>query len=521
MAKIWYSVFGEGFGHATRSEVIIENLLENHQLIITGFNKSYIYLKKRFPSITHRIQGPAFIYEKNEVSIQKTVNQFLNSLQEQSKKNTFHTFNLIKRFKPDLIISDFEPTAHYIAYFLDIPVISINNMSVLAKCRLNIKQEDYLNFLSALTVINLFTPRSDYNLLLSFKQFPAKEKNVALFPPILRKEILKSKPRKGKHILIYQTSKSNFSKLVSDLEEIKDKFIIYGTNENKKDKNLAFKKFSKQGFIDDLASCKAIIMTGGFSTMSEALFLKKPMLIIPAKNQYEQKFNGLTIEEMQIGKCEEEISKEKIISFLSNLDSYNKNLKKIPKWDNSEIIEKLGKLIPELKNKPKKRFEFVRKSESLIRQPQYERTLTILKPDAVEKRVMGEVIKRLEKQGIKPVAMKMIKINKWQAKIFYKHLKNKVPESVFNSIVSYMTSNRVVLIVWQGNGVVNKVRKISGPTNPKKAKKYQIRALSEEDMEEKFKKGKAVKNIIHSSATIKEAKKEISFFFMPWEIHKT
>jgi len=519
MAKIWYSVFGEGFGHATRSEVIIEHLLKNHDVMITGFNKSYMYLKKRFPKITHKIQGPGFVYEKNEVSIPRTIKQFLNLFPEQSKKNIVHSFNLIKRFKPDLIISDFEPTAHYLAYFLDTPVISINNMNVLAKCKIKVKEEDYLDFLSALTVINLFTPRSDYDLLLAFKQFPIKGKNITLFPPILRKEILESKPRKGKHILIYQTSKSNFSKLFSELKTIQKKFVIYGTNEDKKEKNLTFKKFSKTGFIDDLASCKAVIMNGGFSTMSEAIYLKKPMLIIPAKNQYEQKFNGLTIEEMKIGKCVPEINKQEILSFISNIDSYNRNLNKIPKWDNSKILKILEKLIPELKDKPKKRFEFIRKAELLIRKPKYERTLTIIKPDAVEKKVIGEVIKRLEKQNIRPVAMKMIKINERQAKKFYKHLKNKIPEPVFRSIVDYMTSNRVVLIVWQGPGVVKKVRKISGPTDPKKAKKYQIRALSKEDLEKKFKRGKAVKNIIHSSATIKEAKKEISFFFMPWEIH--
>ena len=108
-----------------------------------------------------------------------------------------------------------------------------------------------------------------------------------------------------------------------------------------------------------------------------------------------------------------------------------------------------------------------------------------------------------------------------KAKKFYKHLRGKIPDSVFNSIVDYMISNRVVLIVWQGPGVVSKVREICGPTDPQESIRENIRSLSEDDLKGKFKKGRAVKNIIHSSATPKEAKREIKLFFYFWEIHKT
>jgi nucleoside-diphosphate kinase len=154
----------------------------------------------------------------------------------------------------------------------------------------------------------------------------------------------------------------------------------------------------------------------------------------------------------------------------------------------------------------------------VFRQP--ERTLTIIKPDAVKERLIGEVIRRFEERGITPVAMKMARLNKFQARLFYGHLQSKVPKSVFNSIVNYMAGKRVVLIVWQGRGVIEKVRRLCGPTNPKKARKHQIRHLSKDDMEEELRRGRAVKNIIHSSANRADALKEIYFFFMPWEIHQ-
>ena len=393
-------------------------------------------------------------------------------------------------------------------------------MNVLRKCKINVKKEDMIDYLSALSVIRLFTPQSDYHLILTIKNFEIKEKNVSLFQPILREKILNIKPSKKNFILVYQTSQKNFTKLLEDFKKIKENFVIYGTNQVRKDKNLVFKKFSEKEFIEDLSSCKAIMMTGGFTTISEALYLKKPMLIVPAKNQYEQKFNGLTIQEMKIGECVDDLDKKTLKSFISKISFYEKNLEKIKKWDNKELLSKLDELIKELQVKKKPFFKFVRKVEALFNVPKYERTLTIIKPDAIEKNIVGEVMKRLEKQGIKPVAMKMIKINASQARDFYNHLKGKLPDDVFNSVIDYMTSTRVVLIVWQGRGVVKKVRTISGPTDPKKATKNNIRSLSNDDLDKKFKRGKAVENIIHSSATIKEAEKEIGFFFNPWEIHQ-
>jgi len=174
-------------------------------------------------------------------------------------------------------------------------------------------------------------------------------------------------------------------------------------------------------------------------------------------------------------------------------------------------------LIEELKQSPKSLIELKSRLDEILTS-KHQRTLTIIKPDAVQKGLIGEVIKRLESHDIKPVAMKMVKINKYQAELFYSHLRKKIPKTVFKSIVQYMTSKRVVLIVWQGRGVVKKTRELCGPTDPKKATKQHIRSLSDDNMLNKFQKGRAVKNIIHSSATISDAKKEISFFFLPWEI---
>jgi len=149
-----------------------------------------------------------------------------------------------------------------------------------------------------------------------------------------------------------------------------------------------------------------------------------------------------------------------------------------------------------------------------------EKTLTVIKPDGVGGRLIGEVVKRLERKGVEPVAMKMALMSSQRARLFYKNLKSEIPDSVFDSLIEYVTSDRIVVIVWQGNGVVSKVRRIIGPTDPKKAKKAHVRSLSKESLEKRFDRGEAVRNIIHASATVKEAKREIDFFFRPGEICK-
>jgi nucleoside-diphosphate kinase len=193
-----------------------------------------------------------------------------------------------------------------------------------------------------------------------------------------------------------------------------------------------------------------------------------------------------------------------------------KKLSKLSKADN-DILEKIEESIKELSDRSKPILEFSKKVQKVLTAKKPERTLTIIKPDAVEKSLTGEIIERLEKQNIKPIAMKMRKLSKVEAGLFYFHLLGKVPDKVFASIIDYMTSSKVVFVVWQGKGVVKKVRTLCGPTDPQKAIKSQLRALSDDDMGKEFQAGRAVKNIIHSSANSADAAREINFFFRPWE----
>jgi nucleoside-diphosphate kinase len=136
-----------------------------------------------------------------------------------------------------------------------------------------------------------------------------------------------------------------------------------------------------------------------------------------------------------------------------------------------------------------------------------ERTLSIIKPDGVEKNVIGEVIKRFETNGIKIAAMKMIHLSKSQAQGFYAVHKER---PFFDSLTDFMTSGPIVVMVLEGEDVIAKNRKLMGATNFKEAEEGTIRKEYATDIE---------KNVVHGSDAPETAAFEIGYFFNALELH--
>lgn len=137
-----------------------------------------------------------------------------------------------------------------------------------------------------------------------------------------------------------------------------------------------------------------------------------------------------------------------------------------------------------------------------------EQTLSIIKPDAVKKSVVGKIISRFEDNGLKIVAMKKIFLTKRDAEAFYEIHKER---PFFNDLVNFMISGPVFAIVLEGDDAVLKNRELMGATNPKEAKLGTIRADFANSIEE---------NAVHGSDSQENAKTEISFFFSSFEIIK-
>ena len=133
-------------------------------------------------------------------------------------------------------------------------------------------------------------------------------------------------------------------------------------------------------------------------------------------------------------------------------------------------------------------------------------TFSIIKPDATKRNLTGSINMLIENSGLRIIAQKRIKLNKDQAEKFYFVHKEK---SFFNDLVEYMTSEPVVVQVLTGENAIDKYRKVMGATNPENAEAGTIRKLHALNVQE---------NSVHGSDSIENAKKEISFFFEPYEI---
>lgn len=135
-----------------------------------------------------------------------------------------------------------------------------------------------------------------------------------------------------------------------------------------------------------------------------------------------------------------------------------------------------------------------------------ERTLSIIKPDAVTRNITGKVNSMIEESGLKIVAQKLIRLTPAQAEEFYAEHKDK---AFFTSLVEIMTSAPVIVQVLQGENAVERYRKIMGATNPAVAEEGTIRKTFALSID---------KNTVHGSDSPESAKREIGFFFSKIEI---
>ncbi|MDP0563375.1 MAG: nucleoside-diphosphate kinase [Candidatus Endonucleobacter sp. (ex Gigantidas childressi)] len=130
-----------------------------------------------------------------------------------------------------------------------------------------------------------------------------------------------------------------------------------------------------------------------------------------------------------------------------------------------------------------------------------ERTLSIIKPDGVAKNVIGEIINRFEKSGLRIVGSRMLHLSKEQAEGFYAEHRER---PFFGALVDFMISGPVVVSVLEGENAILKNRELMGATNPKEAEEGTIRADFATTIDE---------NVVHGSDSLASAEREVAYFF--------
>lgn len=331
--KILYGVVGEGMGHAMRSSVILERLIgAGHELRIVGSGRAADWLARRHPDAVTTITGLTMVYEDNVVRKLKTALENLKAVTG-IPDNVRAYLQMAREYSPDVVISDFESWTYAFARGQGVPVISVDNMQVIHRCEHpdDVLDTDRGPFQLAKSIVKGKLPRANAYLITSFFYPPLRKDRTTLHPPILRAQILaaKSAAKTGDHVLVYQSGTSHDT-LEDALRRVPASFRIYGLRREltapTTEGNLTYCPFSEASFIEDMATSRAVIAGGGFTTMGEAIYLGKPMLSIPLVGQFEQAINANYLRKLGYGERTDAITTSSVKSFLDRVPWYQERL---------------------------------------------------------------------------------------------------------------------------------------------------------------------------------------------------
>ena len=249
-----------------------------------------------------------------------TVIKNLSKINKKNYQSLKKLKNEIDKFKPEIVISDFEPYSVHYGRKKKIKIIGFDNEHYISEGKYNLPGKYKVQQLISRFIISFYKTEKLIIFTLPGQQLK-KNSSAKRVMPVIKEELIKSKAKIGKHILVYN-SIINDSEKHKIFSQFNERFIVFGPYKNKVQGNIALREFNEKEFNKALISAKAVITFGGINVISEAIYLKKPLLVIPIKNQFEQALNALYIKENKYGEFYEELTEKGLKHFLNNLDNY-------------------------------------------------------------------------------------------------------------------------------------------------------------------------------------------------------
>ncbi len=283
--KILYGIQGTGNGHIMRAREVIPALQKKADVdvLISGIQNS---LPVPF-SVNYRFRGLSFVFSK------KGGIDYLRTYQQTRSLRFLNDIRELPLGKYDLLIQDFEPTIAWAGRLRNTPVVALSHQSAV----LNEKApQPKINAPLGKQILKNYAP-AKYAYGFHFKVYGQN-----IFTPVIRKAVRKIHPTVKNHYSVYLPSYHD-SYLVPFLSGFKDiHWQIFSPFANRAYSYEKIKVFpvSADAFLQSMASATGILCGAGFETPAEALFLKKKLLVIPMKNQYEQQCNATALEQMGV-----------------------------------------------------------------------------------------------------------------------------------------------------------------------------------------------------------------------------
>lgn len=328
--RIAYGVMGYGRGHAMRTMSVLPALGREHEVTVFAGGDAYEVLAPRFTTV--RIPTIGYQYGSGGThSLPITLARNFAPVSDLlfGGRGTEQVTAAMHRRGIELVISDSEPWTHRVAQRLGLPRISFDHVGIIAYCKPHFPPD-----LWALGMRDGWGYRQlmgvpEHILISSFYRAAPAYPQVQLVGPMLRDEVRAAKPRNGDYLLAYFNKGEHqyLPHIDRALRRLDCKVRVYGTGRAGEEENLDFRLPSVDGFIDDLAGCRAVLSTAGNQLIGEALHFGKPMLALP-EPAFEQRLNAYMIERMGVGQRGDllALTPSNIDRFLANSQHFRDNI---------------------------------------------------------------------------------------------------------------------------------------------------------------------------------------------------
>lgn len=355
--RIAYGVHGYSRGHATRAASILDDLMRRHEVRVFAGGDAYDALSERYEVV--EIPTLGFSYRPSgRMSKLETIRMNLPKLWDLFARGPqfARVMRMMKRFSPDVVISDAEAWSHRAALALGIPRIGFDHFGVMVYCRVPLPLADRARSLLDRIAYKALMGDPERVLVSSFYEAPPNGLDVRLVGPLLGDDVASLQPTDEGHLLAYlnrgQTQLT--PRLRQAFASCGRRVRAYGPGLTRCEEGDGLQLFepSRSAFLRDLSTCHAIVSTAGNQLVGEALHLRKPLLVMPEAT-VEQRLNASAVHRMGIGAVSsfDTVDAETIQRFLAHRAQFAAACARSATNGRQAAIERLEAWITELGNR--------------------------------------------------------------------------------------------------------------------------------------------------------------------------
>lgn len=333
MATIFYSIMGEGRGHAARARTIVEELRKRHRIVLYTSHDALEFLRKQYHDVrdveVREIPGLKFHYSEKRLDLVKTIREGLGMWWKQEKLVQPLAAD-IARDCPSLVISDFEPLVPRAAHRARIPVVSFDHQHFLVAYDLSSLPSRLQWWARSMRLaVWMFDIREQKTVVSAFYRPPLKPgyEQVVQVGPLLRPSIRTRTATTGSFLLSYLRRQTPEA-VVDILANLGMPIRIYGLGARSPQGSAEFYEVDEDSFTEDLVHCHSVIAAAGNQLLGESLYLGKPFFALPEDKHFEQCINACFLKQLGGGDWSaiEHVKREQLEEFLVDAEIYRQNL---------------------------------------------------------------------------------------------------------------------------------------------------------------------------------------------------